>query len=195
MGTATSRLAAVGIALLFVAAAGCGSTKQAGHSQSGAAGFAWLHPSPPPAGWQTVRIPSGAAVAYPPGWARIHGDPGTASVALLSSSHQYLGYLNITPRQGSETLDNWARFRVEHNADEGDRSVKTLAATTMRRFGGGQISCVNDAYVTATGVRYVELACLVGGSRGNVVVVGTGAPEAWARVSPLLQQAINSTTA
>ena len=98
-------------------------------------GFAWLNPAPAPAGWPTVPIPSGAAVSYPPGWSRIHGDPGTATVVLLGSGHQILGYLNVTPRQGPETLANFAHFRVDHNGDEGDHGITTLAATTKRRFG------------------------------------------------------------
>jgi hypothetical protein len=210
MGTATSRLAALGLAVLFAtAAAGCGSIKHSSQSTAGApqttmgaarsttaaSSFAWLHPAPAPAGWHTARISTGAAVSYPPGWAPIHGDPGTASAALLGSDHQYLGYLNITPRQGAETLDNWARFRVDHNADEGDRGIQTLAATTKRRFGDEYVSCVKDAYATGTGMRYVELACLVARSRGNVVVVGAGPPQSWPRVSPLIEQAITSTTA
>jgi hypothetical protein len=190
-----SKLAALSLAVLLVAAAGCGSTKQAGNSQTAAAGFAWLHAAPPPSGWQTVRIPSGAAFSYPPGWTRIRGDPGTASVALLKSNRQLVGYLNLTPREGDETLANWAHFRVEHDADEGDRAVTTQAATTNRGFDRGHISCVQDMYVTGTGARYVELACLVAGQIGNVVVVGAAPPQAWPNVAPLIKQAISSTTA
>ncbi len=127
---------------------------------------------------------------YPPAWARIKGDAGTASVALLGSGHAYLGYLNLTPRQGSETLANWPKFRVEHNADEGDRNVRTLAATTSRGGGMETESCVEDSYVTATHARYTELACLLQGRRATAVVVGAGPPQTWASVSPLLERAI-----
>ncbi|TMM02984.1 MAG: hypothetical protein E6G05_08470 [Actinobacteria bacterium] len=195
MGTGTSRLAAVAIAVVSAAAAGCGSGGQTQRGRSAQAGFAWLNPAPAPAGWPTVPIPSGAAVSYPPGWSRIHGDPGTATVALLGSGHQILGYLNVTPRQGPETLANFAHFRVDHNGDEGDHGITTLAATTKRRFGSGQTSCVQDSYATKTGARYVELACFVSGPRTSVVVVGAAPPESWQRVSPLIQRAISSTKA
>jgi hypothetical protein len=202
MGTAISRLIAFGVAALCLVAAGCGSTKRATQSTTtatqsttNAASFAWLQAAPAPAGWQTARISTGAAFSYPPGWVRIHGDSGTASAALLGSDHKYVGYLNLTPRQGAETLENWAHFRVDHNVDEGDRRVQTLAATTKRGFGAGHISCVKDAYATGTGARYVELACLVGSARGNVVVVGAAPPQSWPRVSPQIEQAIASATA
>jgi hypothetical protein len=123
----------------------------------------------------------------------MHGDPGTATVALLGPGHQIIGYLNLTPRQGAETLANYAHFRVDHNGDEGDSAIKTLASATDRRFGRGHISCVEDSYATETAAHYVELACLVSG-RTSVAVVGAAPPQSWPRISPLLQRAISTTT-
>jgi hypothetical protein len=143
-----------------------------------------------PAGWPTLTIPGGAAIAYPPTWTRIHSDPGTASVALFGPSHNFLGYLNLTPRQGAETLANWGRFRVDHNGDEGDRHISTVAVATRRNE-----SCVQDSYTTATNAKYVEIACLVRGRRTTVVAVGASPPQEWARISPLLHKAIASVTA
>lgn len=195
MGTAASKFAALAIALVSAAlAAGCGGGRQTqAGGASGQAGFAWLSPASPPAGWRSVHIPTGATVPYPPGWTPIHGDPGTATVALLGPKHQIVGYLNLTPRQGAETVANYAHFRVEHNGDEGDSGIRTLASATNRRFGGGRISCVQDSYVTKTGARYVELACLASG-RSTVAVIGAAPPQSWPRVAPLLQRAISSTT-
>jgi hypothetical protein len=195
MGTATSKLAALALAVVSAAlAAGCGSARHAQTGGGGAAGFAWLKPAPPPVGWPTIRIPSGSAVSYPPGWTPIHGDPGTATVALHGPRRQLVGYLNLTPRQGAETLANYAHFRVDHNGDEGDSSIRTLASATKRPFGSGHISCVQDSYATKTGARYIELACLVSGRTG-VAVVGAAPPRDWTRVSPLIQRAISTTTA
>ena len=73
-------------------------------------------------------------LAYPPGWTPIKTDPGTASVALLGGSGRIDGYLNATPRQGTETLADWSRFRPQHNQGEGDRGVRLVAATTTARF-------------------------------------------------------------
>jgi hypothetical protein len=195
MGMATSRLLGLAIPVLCAAiAAGCGSAQHTQTASSEVAGFTWLNPAPVPAGWQTVRIPSGAAVSYPSGWTRIHGDPGTATVALLGSGDQILGYLNITPRQSAETLANYAHLRVDHNGDEGDSAITTLTAVTKHRFGEGHASCVQDSYATRTGARYVELACLLAGPRASVVVVGAAPPQQWPHVSPLLQRAIATTT-
>ena len=178
MGTATSRRAALAIAAAGLLLAGCGSGS---HGP-----FAWLRTSTRPAGWPTVKISGGATIAYPPTWTRIRSDPGTASVALFGPSRRFLGYLNLTPRQGPETLANWRRFRVDHNGDEGDRHVRKMAVATRPNE-----SCVQDSYTTATGVKYIEIACLV---KGRVVVVGASPPEEWAKISPLLHKAIASVT-
>jgi hypothetical protein len=204
MGTATSKKrAALGIAAASLLLAGCGghsgpassNSRHAAARTAPAPAFDWLRPSAPPAGWPIVRIPSGATMAYPPGWKRIKGDPGTASAALLDVSQRYVGYLNLTPRQGAETLAGWARFRVEHNAEEGDRNVSTVAVATARRLRGATSACVEDAYTTATGARYVEIACFVQGRRTSAVVVGAAPPDEWSRISPMLERTIASVSA
>src|SRR5262249_55256139 len=79
--------------------------------------FAWLRPSAAPRDWPVGRLPSGtAALSYPPGWRSIRTDPGTFSAALLGPHERIRGYLNATPQSGTETLANWSRFRVAHNA-------------------------------------------------------------------------------
>jgi hypothetical protein len=137
----------------------------------------------------------GAALPYPPGWRRIRSDPGTATAAAFGNDGRYIGYLNLTPRQGGETLSNWARFRVAHNADEHERNVTRLAAATRLRFGSGTGSCLRDTYTTTTGAQYVELACLVAGRKASVVVVGASPPQAWGKIAPLIERAISSVTA
>jgi hypothetical protein len=130
-------------------------------------------------------------MSYPTGWRRIGGDPGTATVALIVR-HRFLGYLNVTPRQGSETLTGWQRFRVKHNAEEGDRAVVTLASGSGLRFRSGSGSCVRDAYRTTSGTRYVEIACLVAGRLATSVIVGAAPPDQWPRISPLIERAISA---
>jgi hypothetical protein len=107
---------AVGAVLLATVAC-CGGPAR-GHA---AGPFAWLKPGSPPSGWNLARTQGGAVLAYPPVWTPIRTDRGTASVALLSNGGRIDGYLNATPRQGSQTLADWSRFRPEHNRDEGDR--------------------------------------------------------------------------
>src|SRR5712672_2502248 len=108
--TAGRALVAVGATLLIVALAGCG-----GSGRGRASGpFAWLRPTSPPLGWTVARTRGGAMLAYPPGWTPIKTDPGTASVALLGGGERIDGFLNATPRQGTETLADWSRFRPGH---------------------------------------------------------------------------------
>ncbi len=181
MGTGTSR-PALAIALLTLGLAGCGG--------GGARPFAWLHPQPPPSAWRVVSIPSGAAMAYPPTWRSLHGDAGTATVALRGPDGRFLGYLNLTPREGAETLADWASFRTSHNAEEGDRDVRRLASAANLRFLSGRGSCVKDSYTTRTGARYVEIACLVIGPRAQSVIVAAASPDAWDREVATLERAI-----
>jgi hypothetical protein len=131
---------------------------------------------------------------YPPGWRRISGDAGTATAVLFDRDHRFLGYLNITPRQSNETLANWGRFRVEHNSEEHDRGITTLAAASELRFRTGRGACIRDAYTTSAGTRYIELACLVVGSKASTVIVGASPPRSWGRISPTLERAIASMT-
>lgn len=189
MGTAISRTGALIAAALAIAASGCGS---AGPTNPSA--FAWLRPAPAPAGWPSVRIQTGAILRYPRGWKPIRGDAGTATAALQNAQREFLGYLNLTPRQADESLRTWASFRTRHNAEEGDRDVTELAAATGLRFRNGRGSCVRDSYTTDTGNRFVELACLVQGRRRASVIVGAAPPEMWAATSPLVERAISAFT-
>jgi hypothetical protein len=128
---------------LTVGVTGCGGS-QAGHHR-GAGPFAWLRPAPPPTTWKVARIPRGSTLAYPPGWKPIKTDQGTATVALLGGGERIDGYLNATPKQGSETLANWSRFRVDHNRREGSRHVRLVASANDLRFRSGRGSCVIDS--------------------------------------------------
>jgi hypothetical protein len=196
--TSRSRLRRIvpGLALAAaLAIAGCGGTgsgpSRAGGTPSGAT-FGWLRPAAPPSGWTVAKLPSGrAALAYPPGWRTIRTDPGTFSAALMGPHQRIRGYLNATPRQGDETLLNWARFRTAHNAHEGDTHVITESSARGLRFRTGSGSCVVDSYATVS-AHYREIACLVRGSHASTVVVGAAAPRDWARLGPQLERAISS---
>src|SRR5205085_12429950 len=98
------------------------------HPRPPQGGFSWFAAKPPPAGWRRVQIPDGAAMFYPASWSRQRGDPGTATAALRTRRGAFLGYLNITPRQGEEALRGWASFRLHHDYDEGDGGRKKRAA-------------------------------------------------------------------
>jgi hypothetical protein len=177
---------AVGAALL-AALAGCGAS--GGGRASGP--FAWLKPAPPPTGWTVARTPGGATLAYPPGWTPIKTDPGTVSAARLGPDGRIDGFLNATPRQGTETLANWSRFRPRHNEDEGDRGVRLVAATADRQFRSGRGACVIDTYTTSKAV-YREIACLVTGPSRSAVVVAAAPSAQWAEQAPALHRAVSS---
>jgi hypothetical protein len=179
-----SKAAVAALALALAGgAAGCGSSTKGP--------FAWLRPQPPPRGWATTRIPTGAQMTYPPGWRLLRGDPGTATAALVDSDHRFVGYLNVTPRQGGETLSGWPSFRIAHNAHEGDRAIQRLAAATGLRFRTGHGSCVKDTYTTPSRARYIEIACLVAGTSATSVIVGAAPPASWPRASGAIERAIS----
>jgi hypothetical protein len=142
-----------------------------------------------------MRTSAGAAMAYPAGWRSLSGDRGTATRALVGSGGHILGYLNLTPRQGSETLANWAGFRLDHNREEGDRVVTRLSSARGLHVGDGSGTCVRDRYDTNVGTNYVEIACLVQGPRTAVVVVAAAPPSRWSALSPALERAINTLSA
>jgi hypothetical protein len=174
-------------AALLVALAGCG-----GSGRSRASGpFGWLRAASPPAGWTVAPTQGGSMLAYPPGWTPIKTDPGTASVALLGGGERIEGYLNATPRQATETLADWTRFRLRHNQDEGDRGVRLVAATTDGRFRSGRGACVIDTYTTSK-ASYREIACLVSGQRSSGVVVAAAPTALWDQQAATLQRAVSS---
>jgi hypothetical protein len=163
---------------------------QSGHRRASGP-FAWLHPSSPPAGWIVARTAGGAMLAYPPGWRPIKTDPATASAALLGGGGRIDGYLNATPKQGTETLATWSRFRPDHNRREGDRSVRLVASSGDLAFRSGRGSCVIDTYMTSTAA-YREIACLVSGRRSSAVVVAAAPIELWDHQAATLKRAVST---
>jgi hypothetical protein len=157
-----------------------------------ASAFRWLHPRPPPRGWNLARLPSGAATfAYPKTWRPIRTDPGTASVALIGHARSIRGYLNATPRQGRETLANWPSFRIQHLREDETTDVRLIASAHGLRFRSGRGSCVIDSYRTSR-TRYREIACLVAGSRTSSVLVGAAPSKTWAQQAETIERAIAS---
>ncbi len=157
--------------------------------------FAWLRPSVVPAGWTTVRLRGlPTRLPVPPGWESAESDVGTRTVVSRAPSGHIVGYLNATPLQGSETAANWSDFRVDHNREEGDRDVRLLASATGLRFRSATGACVLDSYLTITGNRYREIACIVSGRSATTVIVAAAPPSRWAGQAPTLQRALSSYT-
>jgi hypothetical protein len=144
-----------------------------------------------PTGWRRAELSSGAAtLAYPRGWKAIPGDAGTVSFAIRDRSGRYLGYLNVTPRQGAERLAGWGAFRTRRNAEEGDRRVRELSSSKNVAFVGARSSCVLDDYLSRVGSHaYRELACIVAGRRSTSVFVGAALIEDWSTLGPVIEHA------
>ncbi|MCW2980558.1 MAG: hypothetical protein JWO14_2285 [Solirubrobacterales bacterium] len=159
------------------------------------AAFAWLHPAVVPADWATVRLPgSGAGLSAPASWEAARSDPGTKTLVMRGPSGKIIGYLNATPRQGDENAADWAGFRVAHNRGEGDREVRRLASARDLHFRSATGSCVIDSYLTSSGNRYREIACLVTGRSSTTVIVAAAPPSRWHSEGPLLRRAVNAFT-
>ncbi len=165
----------------------------AGSRQHGRDPLAWFRAGPAPAAWHQVRLPGGAAVlSYPPSLSRLAGDKGSVSEGL-SKDGRVLVYLNVTPRQGDETLSGWARFRIEHLTDDDASSARLDGAARDMKFRGGPGSCVVDDYVTRERAHhYREIACFVHGTQGSSVLVAAAPATDWARYAGLLEQAVDS---
>jgi hypothetical protein len=202
MVMATSRrhaaLAGALLAMLVASAAVAAALAAGGASRPGVqtpqALLAGLRPAPAPRSWPAATIASGDATIHrPPGWRAIPGDKGTVSFALRDRAGRYLGYLNVTPRQGDERLATWAGFRLARNRDEGDRSVVALASRRGVPFARASGSCVIDDYASRVGANpYRELACLVRGRRSSSVLIATALRADWPRVAPSLLSAAAS---
>jgi hypothetical protein len=105
-----------------------------------------------------------------------------------------VGYLNATPRQGDENAADWAGFRVAHNRGEGDREERRLASARDLPFRSATGSCVIDSYLTSSGNRYREIACLVAGRSSTTVIVAAAPPSRWHSEGSLLRRAVSAFT-
>lgn len=185
---APARVVAVG-ALLALAFTGCGASTPKPPPVAGRGGpFRWLAQGRAPANWPPTGVVAGGSLPQPPGWQPIRGDRGSTSFVQRRAG-TIVGYLNATPRSGDETIANWARFRVAHNAQEGDRDIAALAEATGVGVGSARVSCVTDEYLTSLS-RYREIACLIAARRASTVVLGAAPPRDWSRQRPIIERAI-----
>ena len=183
------------ISVVAVAVADQGGRDPQPPATGRATAFAWLHPGLVPAGWTTRRLPgSPARLSAPPGWRPARSDPGTRTMVSRGHSGRIVGYLNATPRQGEESAVNWPAFRLAHNREEGDRDARRLAAGADLRFRSGTGSCLIDSYLTTSGNRFREIACIVSGRSVTTVIVAAAPPSHWAVESPVLERAVNAFT-
>jgi len=203
--------AGMAAALVLSACAGqarAGQTSGAGQARAGRtsgagqlsarhripAQFAWFHARPAPDGWHRISLPDGQAVlSYPPSLDPLRGDLGTVSAGLTTKSGTVAVYLNVTPKQGSETLRDWPDFRVEHLLDDDASAAQMTGQAMSLTFHGGPGSCILDAYTTKVDAhRYQEIACFVQGAHGSSVLIAATPAADWATYAGLLEEAVSA---
>jgi len=145
-----------------------------------------------PAGWHTASLLGGRAVlAYPPAMHLVAGDRGTVSAVRFTAAGGYLMYLNVTPKQSTETLRNWPGFRIEHLKKENALTARLRAVSRGVRFLGGTGTCVVDDYLTKIkSNHYTELACFVRGQTTASVIVAAAPTARWPSTSAVLMRAV-----
>ena len=176
------------------AGSGRGASGTAQTSGAGTAGFAWFHPGSPPTAWLRAHLPGqSATLSYPAALRPVHGDHGMVTVGRDSRSGAVLVYLNVTPRQGGETIRNWPSFRLEHLREDGDNAVGVDSVSPSLNFRGGQGRCVIDHYTTDVhSNHYQEIACFVQGPHAASVLVAATSTGMWRAYQPLLDQVVSS---
>jgi hypothetical protein len=158
------------------------------------AGFTWFRAKPTPGGWHRVSLPDGQAVlSYPGSLHALTSDQGTLSEGLTTKSGTVLVYLNVTPKQGAETLSDWPDFRVGHLLGDTASAAKITGRATGLEFRGGNGSCVLDSYITKKHANhYREIACFVQGAHAASVVVAAAPAGDWGAYQGLLEEAVSA---
>jgi hypothetical protein len=154
--------------------------------------FPPLVPAAAPALWPHLTLPNGTAVlSYPPSLHPLAGDKDAVSAGRLGPGGAFQLYLNATPRQGTERLQDWSAFRLTLLRSDDAASAHEVGAAEGVKFRGGTGSCVIDAYVTRIGAHhYQEIACLVQGRTSASVIVAAAPSATWAQARPLLFRAV-----
>jgi hypothetical protein len=185
-----------GSGLVSSPAQGHPAASQAAQSQAAPAGFAWFRPESAPASWLQASLAGpGGVLSYPSALRPMPGDAGTVTYGLNTRAGAALIYLNVTPRQGGETLKNWPDFRTEHLREDGETDVRIDATSGVLSFRGGQGRCVVDDYTTKIhNNHYREIACYVQGAAGahaaSVLIAATRVVT-WAQYGTLLERVVN----
>jgi len=180
-------------------ASNTGASQTSGAGQPSArhrepAGFTWFRATPTPTGWHHVALPDGQAVlSYPVSLHALTTDRGTVSEGLTAKSGTVLVYLNVTPKQGNETLNDWPDFRVGHLLDDDATAAKITGRATGLEFRGGNGSCVLDSYITKVHANhYREIACFVQGAHAASVIVAAAPAGDWGTYQGLLEDAVSA---
>lgn len=179
-------LAGGAIAGIVAACGGCAGSVAAGQPRGELIGRR------APDSWPRATLSAGGAVlAYPRSMHLLTGDAGTLTAGRISRSGKYLLYLNVTPKQGGESLGDWVEFRLDHQREEETPAVRELSDQAGVRLLGATATCVTDAYVTKVGAHhFTEIACFVRGRTSSDVIVAAAPTADWTSAAGVLRRAI-----
>ena len=155
--------------------------------------FPRLVPRAAPATCRHAVLPGRTAVlSYPPSLQPVEGDKDSVSAARLSPAGAYLLYLNATPQQGEETLQNWATLRLELLREDDASSAHEVS--TARESGStaapDRVSSTTTSPGSAPTITRRSLAWRRGGparawsSRPRLPPSGRRHGHCWSRRSP-----------
>jgi hypothetical protein len=159
---------------------------------SRAAGFRWFSPAAAPATWRHRTLPPDAGILYYPAtFVDSHDKDGVAR-ERLGGHGSVLDYLDVSPKQGPESLRDWPSYRLELVRAESNDVHEDGHAFGLR-FRGGTGSCVLDDYRTRVeNHHYREIACFVQGHKHATVLIAAALESEWARAAKTLERAVDA---
>ena len=159
---------------------------------SRATSFRWFSPAAAPATWKHRALPPDAGILYyPAAFVDGHDKDGVARERLGGHS-SVLDYLDVSPKQGPESLRDWPSYRLEIVRGESNDVHEDGHAFGLP-FRGGTGSCVLDDYRTRVeNHHYREIACFVQGQKHATVLIAAALASEWARAEQTLERAVDA---
>jgi len=157
-----------------------------------AVGFRWFAAAPAPATWAHRSLPPGAGILSYPATFVSGTDRDGISRERLDRHGTVLVYLDVSLKQGTETLHDWPSYRIGVVRGESNDVHEDGHAFGLS-FRGGRGSCVLDDYRTRVeNHHYREIACFVQGRRHASVLIAAALESQWARAVKTLERAVDA---
>ena len=157
-----------------------------------AASFRWFAAAPAPATWGHRALPPGAGTLSYPATFVSGTDRDGISRERLDPHGTVLVYLDVSLKQGTETLRDWPSYRLGVVRGESNDVHEDGHAFGLS-FRGGRGSCVLDDYRTRVkNHHYREIACFVKGPRYASVLIAAALESEWVRAVKTLERAVDA---
>ena len=157
-----------------------------------AASFRWFAAAPAPATWAHRALPPGAGILSYPATFVSGTDRDGISRERLDRHATVLVYLDVSLKQGTETLRDWPSYRLGVVRGESNEVHEDGHALGLS-FRGGRGSCVLDDYRTRVkNHHYREIACFVQGRRYASVLIAAALESEWVRAVKTLERAVDA---